>query len=137
MKPALLTEFTVINKSTGLRQVTGQTPHHLIDPVFIEALLRISAYLPEWEVELVNDSETWPDYVAAIVSLPVRHICGVMLKKVGMCKFMSDWIEVAIKGLDVTLCPSMDVNPFANDGQLTHTQIGIALQMGKKQSNEY
>ena len=131
MKPATL------KQSTGLRPGTRQTSHHFIDPIFTEALLRISAYLPDWEVELVNDSETWPAYMAEIVSLPVKHICGVMLKKEGMCKFMSDWILVAIKGLDVTLCSSIDVNPFTDDGQLTHTQVGIALQMGKKQSNGY
>ena len=89
------------NRSVVLRLETGQTPHHLIDPIFTEALIRSSAYLTEWEVELVNDSETWLTYIAAIVPLPVRHICGVMLKKKGMCKFMSVWVSEAIKNLNV------------------------------------
>ena len=128
MKAHLIVGTTALEQSTRLNHGTRQPSHHLIDPIFSEALLRISTYLPEWEVELVNDSETWPDYMAEIVSLPVKHICGVILKKEGMCKFISIWIEVAIKDLDVMLCPGMDINPFANDNQVSHPQIMIALQ---------
>ena len=74
MESALPVKPTALEQSTGLHQRSGQTPHHLIDPIFTEALLRISAYLPEWKVELVNDSETWPDYMAEVMALPVKHI---------------------------------------------------------------
>ena len=129
MKPVVSPVAT--NRLVALKLETRQIPHHLIDPIFTEALLRISAYLPEWEVELVNDSETWLDYIAAIVPLPVRHICGVMLKKKGMCKFMSVWVSEAIKDLDILLSPDFDVNPFVNDGQVSHTQIMVVLQLKK------
>ncbi|SFF28651.1 hypothetical protein [Spirosoma endophyticum] len=76
MEPALFTGTTILNESIRISQRVEQSPHHLIDLIFTEALLRISNYLPEWEVELVNDSETWPDYMAEVASLLVKHVCG-------------------------------------------------------------